>query len=194
MAVTKKRATYDDLAALPEHVVGEIIDGELFVTPRPAFRHGVASSVIGSDILGPFHGPPGGGPRGPGGWWIVDEPELHLGQEVLVPDTAGWRRERMPRAPTTAAVELAPDWVLEVLSPATAKLDRQWKMAVYARVAVRDLWLVDPVARTVETFRLGGESWLLAGVHGDDARVRLEPFAAIELELSRWWIESEPTP
>jgi Uma2 family endonuclease len=193
MAGTKHRATYDDILRLPDNVVGEIVGGELFVSPRPAIPHTVASSQIGVDIGGPFHGRHGGS-RGPGGWWILDEPELHLGEDVLVPDIAGWRRARMPTAPTTAAIELPPDWVCEVISPSTAKLDRQWKMAVYARVAVRDLWLVDPIARTVEVFRLTGDGWNLAGVHGDDAKVRLEPFAEVELDLARWWIETEPTP
>jgi Uma2 family endonuclease len=193
MAVTKHRATYDDIVALPDNVVGEIVGGELFVSPRPAFRHGVASSVIGADILGPFHGPPGG-PRGPGGWWIVDEPELHLGEDVLVPDLAGWRRTRMPKAPTTAAIELRPDWVCEVISPSTAKLDRGRKMGVYARVGVPHLWHVDPLGHTVEVYEPREGSWTLLAVATGDDKARLEPFAEVELDLSRWWIETEPTP
>src|SRR5947209_1469025 len=110
----RRAATYDDLRHLPENVVGEIIDGELIVSPRPSVPHSVAASVMGGDLNNSFHRPGGGG--GPGGWWILDEPELHLGKDVIVPDLAGWRRERMPRMPNAAAVELAPDWVCEVIS------------------------------------------------------------------------------
>src|SRR5262249_50021083 len=143
MARSKRRATYDDLLKLPEHLVGEIIDGELIATPRPAMPHAVASSVIGSDLGSRFHGS-GGGLGAPGGWWIIDEPELHFGQDVLVPDLAGWRRERMPRIPNAPAVELAPDWVCEILSRSTGRIDRGRKLDVYARVKVPHTWLLDP--------------------------------------------------
>jgi Uma2 family endonuclease len=134
MAGTKnRRATYDDLLALPEHVVGELIDGELIVSPRPALPHALASSAIGGELHGPFNRPPGGGT---GGWWILDEPELHFGADVLVPDLAGWRRERMPTLPNLPALELPPDWVCEVISPSTARLDRTRTMRPYARVEV----------------------------------------------------------
>src|SRR5262245_8996967 len=112
MSDSKRRATYDDIVKLPENVVGEILDGEVVVTPRPAFPHANAASVIGADLNGPFHRTPGG-PAGPGGWWIIDEPELHLHGDVVVPDLAGWRRERMPKAPNKVGIELPPDWVCE---------------------------------------------------------------------------------
>lgn len=141
----RKPATYADIMALPDHVVGEILDDELVVSPRPAPAHAFASSGIGMD-LGPFHRRLGG-PGGPGGWWIIDEPELHLGPHVLVADLAGWRRERMPVRPQTAWFELAPDWVCEVQSPRTARRDRVQKMRMYGEHGVRWLWLVDPGAR-----------------------------------------------
>lgn len=128
-----KPATYADLEALPEHVVGELIAGELHVSPRPASPHTVAASVLGFELGGPFHL----GRGGPGGWVLLDMPELHLGQDVLVPDLAGWRRERMPRPPRTAAFTLAPDWVCEVLSPSTARLDRALKLPVYSGMCER---------------------------------------------------------
>ena len=193
MVVTKKRATYEDIVALPEHVVGEIINGELFVSPRPATPHALAATGIGSAIHGRFNGR-GGGPTDPGGWWILGEPEPHFGEDVLVPDVAGWRHARMPRLPRTAAIELAPDWVCEVISPTTARVDRGRKMAVYARVGVAHLWHVDPEGRTVEVFGLRDGSWTVLRVAVGDERVHLEPFADVELDLSRWWIESEPTP
>jgi hypothetical protein len=128
-SIAKRRATYDDLLQVPAHRVGEIVDGDLHVSPRPASRHALASSGLGSALGPPFHN----GRGGPGGWWILDEPELHLGPDVLVPDLAGWRRERMPEFPDTAAFTLAPDWVCEVVSPSTEGLDRARKMPAYAR-------------------------------------------------------------
>jgi Uma2 family endonuclease len=188
MARSKRRATYDDLLKLPEHVVGEIIHGELIVSPRPALAHANASSGVSRDLLGSFHGPPD---RGPGGWWIFFEPELHFGQDVLVPDLAGWRQERMPKRQNIPAVELPPDWICEVVSPSTERIDRARKMGIYARVGVPHLWLINPLTRTVEVYRLEETAWKLVGTHEGDARVRIHPFEAIELELSRWWIEPE---
>jgi Uma2 family endonuclease len=183
-----KRATYDDVVRLPEHLVGEIVDGELHASPRPAPRHSVASSVLGGTLSGPFHR----GRGGPGGWWILDEPELHLGADVLVPDLAGWRRERMPVVPKEAHFTIPPDWVGEVLSPSTARLDRARKLPAYARHGVAFLWLVDPLARTVEVMRLEREKWVLLTVAEGEQVVRLPPFDAIELELAALW-DVEPS-
>jgi Uma2 family endonuclease len=184
----RRRASYDDHLALPEHVVGEIIDGELHVTPRPAPRHAVAASVLGGELGPPFHG----GRGGPGGWWILDEPELHLRQDVLVPDLAGWRRSRMPRVPETAYFALAPDWICEVLSPTTARVDRLKKLRVYAREGVGHAWLIDPVARTLEVLRLESDRWSIVAVHGEAEVIRAEPFDAIGLDLSLLWTDPEP--
>jgi Uma2 family endonuclease len=181
----KTPATYDDLLALPEHVVGEIVDGELYVSPRPAPRHAVASSALGGELGPPFQR----GRGGPGGWWILDEPELHLGTDVLVPDLAGWRRVRMPVIPDTAFFTLAPDWVCEVVSPKTGRLDRLKKLPVYAREGIGHLWLVDPLQRTLEVLRLDDGRWTIVATHGDDDRVRAEPFEAVELELSALWTD-----
>src|SRR3989442_11524607 len=128
----RRRATYADLLEVPEHLVAEIIDGELITSPRPALPHALAASAMAADIGGPFGRPPGGRDV-PGGWWILVEPELHLGGDVLVPDLAGWRRERVPTVPNAPAFELAPDWVCEVISPSTPRLDRARKRSVYAR-------------------------------------------------------------
>jgi Uma2 family endonuclease len=179
----KKTATYADLVALPPHVVGEIIDGELIASPRPAILHARAASRLGMDLGGPFDR----GKGGPGGWIILDEPELHIGEQVLVPDLAGWRRERMPEMPDAAYVELAPDWICEVLSPATAKIDRADKMPHYAAAGVRHLWLVDPVATTLEIYRLDGGGWRLVQTHAGEEAIRGEPFDAVELELGSLW-------
>ncbi len=178
-------ATYADLLALPEHVVGEIIAGELIVSPRPAPRHAVASSVLGGEIGPPYHG----GRGGPGGWWILDEPELHFGDDVLVPDLAGWRRERMPVVPDTAYFTLAPDWICEVLSPSTARLDRASKLGVYAREGVRHVWLIDPIQRLLEVLRLEGQQWTIVAIHANDDEVHADPFDAIVLSLRLLWAD-----
>jgi Uma2 family endonuclease len=182
--VTARRATYDDILALPPHVTGQIADGELFTSPRPAGDHAIFTSGLGADLGGPFMR----GRGGPGGWWIVDEPELHLDDDVLVPDLAGWRRERLPEYPAGAFVTVAPDWVCEVLSPATARFDRTRKMSAYARAAVSHLWLVDPHARTLESYRLESGRWLVAGSWGEDDVVRAEPFAVVEVALGTLWL------
>ena len=182
-------ATYDDLVKLPDHLVAEILDGELHASPRPAPAHAIAGSSLGVVIGGPYDH----GRGGPGGWWIIDEPELHLGSDVLVPDLAGWRKARMPRRPATAYFPLAPDWVCEVLSPSTVQVDRAKKLAIYAREGVACAWLVDPLARTLEAFRLDGGHWVLAGTHVGDAVVRVEPFAAIDLELRLLWSDPADT-
>lgn len=181
----RKPATYADLEALPEHVVGELINGELHVSPRPATPHTVAASRVGAKLVVAFDE----GEGGPGGWIILDEPELHFGEDVLVPDLAGWRRERMPLPPRTPALTLAPDWVCEVLSPSTSALDRGLKLPLYARQGVRHVWLMDPVARTLEVLRLEGPRYLLLVTHTRLARVRAEPFEALELDLAYLWGE-----
>src|SRR5690606_37538519 len=147
--------------------------------PRPAPRHARARSALGFE-LGELDRP-GGGDH-PGGWWILDEPELHLGADVLVPDLAGWRRERMPRLPEGPAFELVPDWICEVLSPSSARLDRLKKMAVYARAGVGHIWLVDPLARVIEVYRLHQGHWLQLTVVADGAQ-RLEPFDELEVDV-----------
>lgn len=190
----RRRATYDDLLRVPDTKVAELIDGELIVSPRPAGPHAVASSVLGRDLAGAFHrGGAGGGGR-PGGWWILDEPELHLGGDVLVPDLAGWRRSRLPQYPQTTGVTVAPDWVCEILSPSTRRHDRLRKLHIYARERVGHAWLVDPDPQTLEVFRREGGLWLLLGTHAGDERVRAEPFEAFELALADLWdLGDDPT-
>jgi Uma2 family endonuclease len=184
----KRRATYEDLMQVPDHMVAEIIDGELVTNPRPASPHARAESAIGQD-LAPFDRKPGS-PHGPGGWWILDEPELHFGDDVLVPDLAGWRHERMAAIPSVPFFTLVPDWLCEVVSPRTGRIDRSRKMRIYAREGVAHLWLVDPLARTLEIYRLEDGRWIVTETHGGDEVVRPEPFAAIEIGLDRWWLES----
>jgi len=188
VAEPKRKATYDDVLAAPEHQVAEILDGELFLSPRPATPHARASSRLGALIDGPFDREPGD-PAEPGGWWILDEPELHLAADVIVPDLAGWRRERMPHIPTAPWIDLAPDWLCETLSPSTAAIDRGRKLRIYAREGVRHVWLLDPLARTLEVLALHGDRWSITAVHDGSDAVRAEPFAAIDLDLARLWID-----
>jgi Uma2 family endonuclease len=183
----KRRATYEDLMQVPDTKVAEIIDGALVVSPRPASPHARAATTLGVDIAGRFDRAPGD-PAGPGGWWILLEPELHLGDDVLVPDWAGWRRERLPVFPDTPAFTQAPDWVCEVISPSTGRIDRSSKMHIYARERVAHLWLVDPLIETLEIYRLDGERWVVVDTHAAEDVVRPEPFDAVELQLGRWWM------
>ncbi len=183
-ALPKKRpASYADLLALPENVVGEIVDGDLVVSPRPAPAHAVAASYLGGELVGPY----GRGRGGPGGWLILDEPELHLGDNVLVPDLAGWLRERMPRLPETAWFALRPDWVCEVMSPATAILDRTRKQHLYREHGVPWMWFVDPTNRTVEVLKLSGQDWLIAGTFGGEGEACIPPFDAVAIDIGALW-------
>jgi Uma2 family endonuclease len=180
----KRGATYDDLMELPENLVGEIVGGDLFASPRPRLGHARLQLALGGRLQLAF----GERRSGVGGWWLLSEPELHLGPDALVPDIAGWRRTRMPELPAQAPwSDLAPDWVCEVLSPGTARHDRIRKLPVYAREGVGHAWLVDPEAHVLEVYRLENELWVVAAVYGGDGIVRPEPFAAAEFDLSEWW-------
>jgi Uma2 family endonuclease len=182
----KRRATYEDVLNAPEHLVAELIDGELELSPRPAKPHAAAATALGEELGPPFKR----GRGGPGGWIILDEPELHLSADVLVPDLAGWRRERMPVMTTTEAYfTLAPDWACEVVSPSTAARDRARKLPAYAREGVRHVWLVDPLQRTLEVLRLQDRNWVIVAVHEGGEMVRAEPFDAIELDLGILWAD-----
>jgi Uma2 family endonuclease len=187
MNTALRNATYEDLLQVPDHLVAEILNGELITSPRPASAHARAAWIIGQNV-GPFDRIPGGS-GGPGGWWILFEPELHLGADILVPDLAGWRRERMPVLRNVPYFELAPDWVCEVLSTTTARMDRIRKKPIYAREQVGHLWLVDPAVRTLEVYRLERGQWVDAGAYGGAEVVRAEPFATVEMAMGQWWLE-----
>lgn len=179
----RQPATYEDLLKVPDHLVAEIVDGELYATPRPTPRHADASSTLGGMLHGPFDR----GRGGPGGWRILDEPELHLGRDVVVPDLGGWRRERLPALPEEAYFSVAPDWICEVLSPSTAALDRVKKLTVYARERVPHAWLIDPRAQTLEVLRLENARWVIVSSCAGPDVVRLPPFDPIELDLAVLW-------
>lgn len=178
-------ATMADLEALPANIKGEIIDGELYTQPRPRARHQNVISSIEHDLFEPYRRSRGG----PGGWWILPEPGIELpGAPEVSPDVAGWRRERMPELPDDdVPICVVPDWVCEVFTKRTRAYVQHTKKPFYARVGVEWLWYVDLEAQTFTVSHLHNRNWLELGVHVGDLRVRAEPFAAVELDLERWW-------
>lgn len=189
-ALAPRRATYQDVIDAPRSQVAEIVAGTLHTHPRPAPLHAIAASHLGDELTSPF----GKGRGGPGGWWILDEPELHLAEDILVPDLAGWRRERMPEYPDVKFFTLAPDWVCEILSPSTRAIDQGLKRAIYAREGVTWLWFVDPDAHTLEAFELHNGQWLLLDTLTENDPVSLPPFDAISFSLGDLWPDSGEKP
>jgi Uma2 family endonuclease len=179
----KSSATMADIEALPPGVKGEIIDGKLYTQPRPTGAHQEILGLLAADLIDPYQR----GRRGPGGWWIVVEPGIRLPTSPeLSPDLAGWRRESLPQIPN-GPFTVAPAWICEVHSPSTRGYDLVTKRAYYAQIAVQHLWYVDPEARSLTVSRLVEGRWLELGVFGDDAKVRAEPFAEVEIDLAEWW-------
>jgi Uma2 family endonuclease len=187
----KRRATYQDVLDAPEHVVAEIVNGELRLSPRRGGPHTRATSILGADLLTRFDR----GTGGPGGWIILDEPELHFTQDIVVPDIAGWRRERMPTVATGTYFTIAPDWICEALSRSTEAWDRAHKLPVYAAAGVTHVWLVNAIQHTLEILRRQGDKWLTVAIHHGDVAIRAEPFDSIELDLGSIWADvSAPPP
>jgi len=192
MSRLDRTVSYKDIVALPDHLIGELINGQLIVSPRPTPRHARAAGALFGRLSRWFDD----GDGGPGGWWIVFEPEIHLEDEILVPDIAGWRREHMPIWPDTSYFDVTPDWVCEVTSPTRPRFDRLKKLPVYAHHRVEYAWIVDPVEQSLEVYRRSNELYALIDVFGNDEVIRAEPFDAVELPLSHLWIPrlTPPTP
>jgi Uma2 family endonuclease len=189
VAKARKPATREDLEALPETWRGEVIDGDLYAFPRPAAVHATVEASISGELEGPFRR----GRGGPGGWWILVEPGITIpGALEVSPDLAGWRRERLPRLPRKGSIEVVPDWVCEILSPSTRAYDLTVKRPFYARVGVPWCWYVDPDPRVLTVSRLEEGRWVELGIHPAEAKVRAEPFNAIEIDLAEWWAGIEP--
>ena len=183
-SLAARRATYGDLAALPENVTGEIIAGELYTQPRPAGPPTFVATGLGMDLGSPFDR----GRGGPGGWFFAHEPELHLGDDVLVPDLAAWRAERLgAEARTGTSLGVVPDWVAEVASPSTTQRDRLIKVPVYASLGVAYLWLVESVEGRVEAYELSNGRWVWLGTWADERAAAIPPFDAVPLDLIRLW-------
>jgi Uma2 family endonuclease len=182
----RKRMTYEDLYSIPENMTGQIINGELVVTPRPSRKHGYSTTALGAAVAAPYQLGQGGGP---GGWVIIIEPEIGLGENIMVPDLAGWKEERYPEEEPHNWISVVPDWICEVLSPSTIRVDKVRKMPIYAQHGVPYFWLIDPAAKTLDVFRLASAQWLLLGTYVEDDKVQAEPFSEIEINLSDLWRE-----
>jgi len=189
-SAAKKNATYEDLLKLPDHVIGEIIAGELVVSPRPSGPNIGVASALGFELGPPYQFGRGGGP---GGWWILDEPEVELARDVnhVVPDLAGWKKDRLPQLPTGHVFTVVPDWICEIISPASVRRDRVEKFHLYAGAGVPFYWLVDPLAQTLEAFALEGGRWVSVGAFARADKARVPPFAEVELDLATLWTPAE---
>lgn len=185
--IARKKATYDDLFSIPDNMTGEIIAGELIVTPRPSRKHGFCVTALGTAITGPYQFGQGGGP---GGWVIIIEPEIGLGENIVVPDLAGWKRARFPFQEESNWITVVPNWIGEILSPSTLRNDKVKKMPLYAQYGVEHIWLVDPSAMTLDAFRLESGRWLLLGSYADHDQVRVEPFPELPISLDKLWLDS----
>ena len=180
----QKRATRADLEALPENVVGEIIEGVRYTFPRPRPGHSNVEGVVHADLYNPFQR----GRGGPGGWWILVEPGVELpGSPEVAPDLAGWRRQRLPDLPQDSAIQVVPDWVCEILSPSTRRHDQLVKKPFYARIGVAYIWVIDPAGRTLTVSQLERGRWVELGVFGEGDPIRAEPFTDVELSMADWW-------
>jgi Uma2 family endonuclease len=185
MSPFDRPATCEDLVALPDSVIGELIDGELYGSPKPTPELAVAGSALGI-LISPYRRPHDGG----AGWTFLFQPRLDLDADVVRPDWAGWRPGR---APASSSADLspasAPDWICELISPATVALDRVKKLGVYARARVGHVWLIDPVARTVEVLRLQGCHWVIVASFAGGGMACAEPFDEADFALRDLWVD-----
>ena len=180
---TIPKAGYKDVLDAPPHMVAQVIDGSLNLHPRPANWHAVSSTTLTMNLGMPFQK----GAGGPGGWVFVHEPELHLREDILVPDLVAWRKENYIERKRQAFLSTAPDWVCEFLSPSTSGLDKGPKSAIYAREGVSHLWLLDPFSRTLEAFIAAKAAWRRIANLQDDAEVSVPPFEETSFPLSELW-------
>lgn len=183
LAVTK--ANYNDLYKIPESMIGEIIDGELFAIPRPSPQH---SNVV-FELCGELWGPYKRGKDGStGGWIFLIEPEIQFGEDILVPELAGWEKDKLSKPPEENFISVSPDWICEVLSYRTMRIDRIKKMPIYAKFHVSFLWLIDPLTKILEVFKLESNKWVLSCTAIEDDKFKAEPFEHIEINLKNlWW-------
>ncbi len=188
-AKINRPATYDDILALPEGVLGQIIDGVLYTSPRPAGKHAYAATKINSSIDPSFGSRSGGGP---GGWVFLFEPQLRLlGKQDVIPDIAGWKIDKLSDEELSVLsgnrIEINPHWVCEIISPSSVRMDKVLKATLYAECAIEHYWLVDPDQKTLEVRRLEKSQWVVVKTFEGTEKVRAEPFEAIEIDLGSFW-------
>ena len=179
----KRPATYEDLLDVPDSLVAEIVDGGA----RDQFpaRHSTRGCVSRFRARCIQCSMPRW--RNPGGWVILFEPELHIVGRDPRPRHRRLASGTHAHPPRCGVHRDFADWVCEVLSPATAALDRTRKMRHYARAGVSHLWLLDPQPETLEVFRLDGDSWRLVTSVAGAVQIAAKPFDAIEMNLARIW-------
>jgi len=177
----RRLATYADLARLPEGTRAEVIGGEVQLFDSPLPRHGrVQSGLLGS-IGGPFDFD-----GAPGGWWILPTVDVELGvHDIVSPDVAGWRRERVPKFPASRPIAIVPDWICEIVSPSNERHDTIRKADLYFRCRVPFYWLVRPDERTLQAWRHSELGWIVAGTWTDGDKVGIPPFEAVPLDVGR---------
>lgn len=186
----RHRATYQDVLDAPDDKIAEVVNGVLHLSSRPRWKHQSVAGALHIELGARFR--QGRGNRG--GWVLLPELELHLGDDILVPDLVGYRYEHLPIIEDVAFETLAPDWICEVLSRSTQSFDRVDKMASYAAAGVKHAWLIHPIRRTLEVFRLYRGKWRAVATHQGNERVHAEPFEALKLDLSLLWYGLAPTP
>jgi Uma2 family endonuclease len=201
-APKKKLATYEDLLALPDGVKAELIDGEIIIhsssdprvaaLPAPLPEHSRVQGGLRRFLGGPFDDDDGFG--GVGGWWILAEVEIRLGGQIVRPDVAGWRRERLASPWGLRPIEIIPDWICEVVSPSNASHDRVTKKHLYAKHGIAHYWIADTEEVTLETFTLHDAVWTASGAFTRGGVARIEPFEAIELDVGRLFPPPAPPP
>jgi Uma2 family endonuclease len=179
-----KSATYQDVLDAPENMVAELLDGELFLSPRPGEPHARAEIRISSFLTSRFEWGESGGP---GGWVFRVEPEIHIEDKVVVPDVAGWRKERFVK-PEKPYYEVIPDWLCEIASPSTAKIDRKHKLPLYLESGVQFVWLVDPVMRALDVYGALAGKWYVAQSFAENEVARAKPFEEIDFDLTLLWV------
>jgi Uma2 family endonuclease len=187
MDPARKVAVYEDLFSLPEDVKAEILGGAIVTMPSPLPRHSRPQRSLSRYVGGPFDDDDGTG--GPGGWWILLEVDVRLARhDVVRPDLAGWRRERLPDPGDVRPIEVVPDWVCEILSPSTTARDHVYKRRLYASRGVKHDWLVDPEARVLEASELRDGLWLEVGSYDEESIARIPPFEAVEIPIGKLFL------
>lgn len=180
-----RRATLEELAVLRDcGEAVELVDGELVHKAMPKPEHGAAQVTLGA-LLFPFMRKTGG-PRGPGGWWIMSEVELLYPQkgEAYRHDLVGFRRDRFPERPTGLPVRERADWVCEILSPSTARYDVVEKQRTLHAHGVPHYWLLNPEHETLTVLRHGPDAYINVLNAGIGDVVHAEPFDAIALDIA----------